>query len=189
MSNSNANKPILFIERKKEFENNKDNTSNNKINNKKNAKVISLSNYKRLKSKKDHNKKDNTKKESNLTIDKIKKKVFLIVILALFLLMFATTLMKQKSYSQIPANKFVAQSSQISGVDASTYKSITKRVVGKYTSNGYKVSVLKLHRNGNLVYSEGYFNVPNEGKVNYDLVLENDSPTSLIINGNEYIKK
>lgn len=186
MSNSNANKPILFIEKKKEFESNKDNSyfQDNKIDNKKDAKIISLSSYKRLKFKKSH-----IKPERNLTIDKIKKRVFLIVILTLFLLMFATTVMKQKSYSQVPSNTFVAQSSQINKTEASTYKSIVKRVVGKYTSSGYNVSVSELHKNGNLIYAQGYFDVPNEGKVNYDLILKNDSPTSLIINGNEYIKK
>ena len=32
------------------------------------------------------------------------------------------------------------------------------------------------------------FDVPKEGNVHYDLILKNDSPTSLIINGNEYVK-
>ena len=186
MRNSNANKTILFIEKKKEFENNKDNNCfnvNNKKIREKNDKIISFSSYKRLKFKK-----NNTKKENNLNIDKIKKRVFLIVIVTLFLLMFATTAMKQKTFSQTPSNTFIAESSQIRATESSTYKSIVKRVVGKYTSSGYSVTVSELHRNGNLVYARGYFNVPNEGKVNYDLILKNDSPTSLIINGNEYIK-
>ena len=83
MRNSNANKTILFIEKKKEFENNKDNNCfnvNNKKIREKNDKIISFSSYKRLKFKKNH-----TKKENNLNIDKIKKRVFLIVIVTLFL--------------------------------------------------------------------------------------------------------
>ena len=187
MRNSNANKTILFIEKKKEFENNKDNNCfnvNNKKIREKNDKIISFSSYKRLKFKKNH-----TKKENNLNIDKIKKRVFLIVIVTLFLLMFATTAMKQKSYSQTTSNTFVAESAKIGATESSTYKSIVKRVVGKYTNSGYSVTVSELHKNGNLVYARGYFDVPNEGKINYDLILKNDSPTSLIINRNEYIKK
>lgn len=186
MSNSNVNKTILFIEKKKEFENNKDNNcfqDNSKKIREKNDKIISFASYKRLKLKKNH-----TKKENNLNINKIKKKVFLIVIVALFLLMFATTLMKQKSYSEAPSNSFVAESAQINSTESSTYKSIVKRVVGKYTNVGYNVTVSNLHKNGNLVYAQGYFDVPKEGKVNYDLILKNDSPISLIINGKEYIK-
>ena len=48
MRNSNANNTILFIEKKKEFENNRDNhnSKDNKIVIKdKNAKIISLSTY------------------------------------------------------------------------------------------------------------------------------------------------
>ena len=57
MRNSNANNTILFIEKKKEFENNRDNhnSKDNKIVIKdKNAKIISLSTYKRLKFKRHH---------------------------------------------------------------------------------------------------------------------------------------
>ena len=57
MRNSNANNTILFIEKKKEFENNRDNhnSKDNKIAIKdKNAKIISLSTYKRLKFKRHH---------------------------------------------------------------------------------------------------------------------------------------
>ena len=60
MRNSNANKTILFIEKKKEFENNKDNNCfnvNNKKIREKNDKIISFSSYKRLKFKKNHTKK------------------------------------------------------------------------------------------------------------------------------------
>lgn len=187
MRNSSANNTILFIEKKKEFENNKDNHNckDNKIIIKdKDSKIISLSTYKRLKFKRHHI----NKGENEFNIDKVKKRVFLIVILALFLLIFATTIMKQRSYSTIPSNTFVAQSSKINTTETLTYKSIVTRVVNKYTNSSYNVCVSNLHQNGNLVYAQGYFNVPKEGKVNYDLILKNNLPTSLIINGNEYIK-
>ncbi|MBU5337559.1 hypothetical protein [Intestinibacter bartlettii] len=185
MRNSNADNTILFIEKKKEFENSKDNQNHHKITIKdKNAEIISLSSYKRLKFKRNH-----FKKEHNINIDKskLKKRAFFIIILVLFLLILASTVLKQNSYSEVPSNKFVAQSSEINKSDTSAYKSIIKRVVGKYT-NANNISISELHKNGNLVYAQGYFNVPNEGKVNYDLILQNNSPTSLIINGNEYIK-
>ena len=187
MRNSNANNTILFIEKKKEFENNRDNhnSKDNKIVIKdKNAKIISLSTYKRLKFKRHHI----NKGEKHFNIDKVKKRVFLIVILALFLLIFATTVMKQISYSSFHSNTFVAQSSKINATETLTYKSIVTRVVNRYTNSSYNVYVSNLHQNGNLVYAQGYFDVPKEGNVHYDLILKNDSPTSLIINGNEYVK-
>ena len=76
----------------------------------------------------------------------------------------------------------------INTTESLTYKSIVTRVVNKYTNSSYKVYVSNLHQNGNLVYAQGYFDVPKEGNVHYDLILKNDSPTSLIINGNEYVK-
>ncbi len=187
MKNSNANNTIVFTEKKKKFENSKDNHNfHDKIKIKdKNSQVISLSSYKRLKFKKNH-----FKKEINVNINKnkIKNRAFAIIIIALFLLIFATTVLKQNSYSEVPSNTFVAQSSKINKSDTSAYKTTIKRVVGKYTNNSYNISVSELHQNGNLIYAQGYFDVPNKGKVNYDLILENNSPTSLIINGNEYIK-
>lgn len=188
MRNSNANNTILFIEKKKEFENNRDNhnSKDNKIVIKdKNAKIISLSTYKRLKFKRHH---IINKGEKHLNIDKVKKRVFLIVILALFLLIFATTVMRQRSYSSVPSNTFIAQNTKINTTESLTYKSIVTKVVNKYTNSSYKVYVSNLHQNGNLVYAQGYFDVPKEGNVHYDLILKNDSPTSLIINGNEYVK-
>ncbi len=76
MRNSNANNTILFIEKKKEFENNRDNhnSKDNKIVIKdKNAKIISLSTYKRLKFKRHH---IINKGEKHLNIDKVKKSFF-----------------------------------------------------------------------------------------------------------------
>ena len=122
MRNSNANNTILFIEKKKEFENNRDNhnSKDNKIVIKdKNAKIISLSTYKRLKFKRHH---IINKGEKHLNIDKVKKRVFLIVILALFLLIFATTVMRQRSYSSVPSNTFIAQNTKINTTESLTYK-------------------------------------------------------------------
>lgn len=191
MNNSNTNKTILFTEKKKQIENNRENNHlNNTKKNQKSAKIISLSNYKRLKFKKQYIKKEapSKNKKSKLNIDVMKKRVFLIVIVALFLILFATTAMKQKSYSELPSNTFVAQNTQINSLETSTYKSISKKIVRKYTNSTYKVEVSRLHRNGILIYSQGYFEVPNEGQVNYDLILKDELPISLIINGKEYIK-
>ena len=60
MRNSNANNTILFSEKKKEFENSKDNHNfhDHKALKDKNAEIISLSSYKRLKFKKNHFKKE-----------------------------------------------------------------------------------------------------------------------------------
>lgn len=187
MRNSNANNTILFSEKKKEFENSKDNHNfhDYKALKDKNAEIISLSSYKRLKFKKNHFKKEG---HVDTNKNKLKNKIFLVVIIALFLLIFITTFLKQSSQSEVASNTFVAQSSEINKSDSSAYKATVKKVVGKYTNTSYNVYVSELHQNGNLVYAQGYFSVPNEGNVNYDLILQDNSPTSLIINGNEYIK-
>ncbi|MFR1850200.1 hypothetical protein [Clostridium sp. 1001270J_160509_D11] len=187
MRNSNANNTILFSEKKKEFENSKDNHNfhDHKALKDKNAEIILLSSYKRLKFKKNHFKKEG---HVDTNKNKLKNKIFLVVIIALFLLIFITTFLKQNSQSEVPSNTFVAQSSEINKSDSSAYKATVKKVVGKYTNTSYNVYVSELHQNGNLVYAQGYFSVPNEGNVNYDLIWQDNSPTSLIINGNEYIK-
>ena len=45
-----------------------------------------------------------------------------------------------------------------------------------------------MHKNGNRVYATGYFNDPSEGKIYFDIVLQNNNPESLVINGTEYVK-
>lgn len=184
MRSSNANNTILFEEKRKEFENNKNNNEkdNKVILETKNSKIISLSTYKRLKFK------NHIKKDTLSNVGKTKKRIFLIVILALFLLIFATTAMKEKSYGQASSNTFVAQNYKITQTETSTYKTIITKAVNKYTNTNYNVNVSNLHQNGNLIYAQGYFDVPEEGKVNYDMILRDNSPTSLTINGNEYIK-
>lgn len=187
MRNSNANNTILFLEKKKEFENNKNNEKIEKYNKiiikNKNSQIVSLSAYKRLKFKKNH-----LQKDTLFNTDKVKKRIFLIVILALFLLIFATTIMKQKSYSAVPSNTFVVEEYKLSQAETSTYESIIKKAVNKYTNTTYSVSVSELHQNGDLVYAQGYFDIPKKGKINYDMVLKDNTPTSLTINGNEYVK-
>ena len=87
MRNSNANNTILFSEKKKEFENSKDNHNfhDYKALKDKNAEIISLSSYKRLKFKKNHFKKEG---HVDTNKNKLKNKIFLVVIIALFLLIF-----------------------------------------------------------------------------------------------------
>ena len=52
-------------------------------------------------------------------------------------------------------------------------------------SNKYNFKV----ESDNLIFSKGYFTIPNKGDINFDMILQNYSPSALKINGKEYIKK
>ena len=178
MTNTNTTKTISFEERKKEFINQKVNTHDNFQS--KNANIVYLSNYKKTKFKKEHPK-------FNIKSNKNKKLISLIVILILFLLIVATSAIKQMNSSQSAGN-FSYKDTKITTTEASSYESIIKNVVKKHTNADYVVYVSNLHKNGDLIYAQGYFDVPEEGKVSYDVILDDQSPNSLTINGTEYIK-
>ncbi len=178
MRSSNATNTILFEERKKQINDQK--IDMHKKSQVRNSTVVSLSSYKKTKKKKEHVK-------FNVN-EKNKKLVSLFVILVLFLAIVATLTIKQNYSAQAPSNNFSYGDTKITTTEASSYESIVKGVVQKHTSNNYVVYVSELHKNGNLLYAQGYFDVPEEGRVNYDVILNDQSPNSLMINGNEYIK-
>lgn len=178
MRDSSATNTISFEERKKQINHQKIDT--HKKSEIKNSTIISLSNYKKTKMKKEHVK-------FNIN-EKNKKLVSLFVILALFLIIIATSTIKQNNSTQTSSNNFSYGDTKITTTEASSYESIIKGVVQKHTNNNYAVYVSELHKNGDLLYAQGYFDVPDEGRVNYDVILNEQSPNSLMINGNEYIK-
>ena len=71
----------------------------------------------------------------------------------------------------------------------SRYTSIIKESVQKHLGIKYNVKIEQIHKNGNLVFARGFFTIPEKGDIYYDMVLQNYSPYSLTVNGEEYIKK
>lgn len=107
MKSSNANRPILFMEKKKQLENCKnkinfhDNNKCSKIADKNNN-IISISKYKRKKIKNIC-----LSKKNLFNAPKIKNKFFIIAIIILFLVLIITSITKQNSYAEnISKNNF-----------------------------------------------------------------------------------
>lgn len=186
MKNTNVNNTIQFIEKKVEYE------SKNKISrlsirklNKKN-KVIKYQEHKKMKVHEARR-----EKILNSVIYKFRKVIFSIIIIAL--VMFIGTYLWQNffkpSYIQSNYNNFKVESENLSSSDVDTYCSIIDKSIQSTLNIKYKINTEQLHKNGNLIFANGYFNIPDKGDINFDMILENSAPYSLTINGEEYIKK
>ena len=84
---------------------------------------------------------------------------------------------------------FKSENYDLSKHEASTYMDIIKESVQGTLNIKSKVVVEELHKNGNLVFAQGYFNIPDKGDIYYDMILKNYKPYSLKVNGQEFIKK
>lgn len=82
---------------------------------------------------------------------------------------------------------FTSENTQISSSKSSTYSAIIQQTVKKYADIDYTVTTESMHKNGNSIYANGYFEHPSNGKIYFDIKLQNNSPSSLVINGEEYI--
>ena len=69
----------------------------------------------------------------------------------------------------------------------STYSSIIEQTVKRYAGINYQVITENMHKNVNSIYATGYFKHPSEGEIYFDIILQNNNPHSLVINGEEYI--
>lgn len=94
----------------------------------------------------------------------------------------------QKTLSSGGSTNFISESTSIPISKESAYSKIIDQSIKKYTGVSYKVKSNNMHKNGNRVYATGYFNDPSEGKIYFDIVLQNNNPESLVINGTEYVK-
>ncbi len=186
MKNTNVDNKIIFIDKRTELDD-KHTTSKSQLNKLKGkSKIIGYQEQKKImvhKAKK--------KKFHNSKLYKLRKKILisLIIILSLFTLTFLYNKFYKPNSIKSSKSTFVSENTNISGSDISLYSSIISNSVQKVLGIKYDVKVLQIHKNGNLVYSNGYFNVPDEGDINFDMILQNFSPYSLKINGYEYIKK
>lgn len=186
MKQANVDNTIKFIEKKTEYEvkNKIPKLHINKLN--KNHKVIEYHEHKKIKALE-----SKKQKIFNPKIFKFRKKtlVIFIIILSIFVGIYLWQKYYNPSYVQSNDHNFKVETQNLSNSDVSKYSSIVEESIHGTLGVKYKVDVEQLHKNGNLIFARGYFNVPNKGDINFDMILKNSSPSSLKINGEEYLKK
>ena len=186
MKNSNLKNTIIFIDKKAELEGKGKVPKLNlrKLGN--DAKIIGYQEHKKIKI---HEAKK--QKFLNSKFYKFRKKIVLgfIVILSTLILMFLWNKLYKPSYTDSNNSNFKVENETLSSSNASTYSSIVKESVQSILNIKYRIIVEQLHKNGNLVFAKGSFNIPDKGDVNFDMILKNYAPYSLKVNGEEYIKK
>lgn len=186
MKQANVDNTIKFIEKKTEYE------GKNKISKlhisklSKNHKIIGYQEHKKMKALESRKQKLFSSK-----IFKFRKKILgiIIIVSSVFIGMYLWQKFYNPSYVQSDDHNFKVETQNLSNSDVSTYSYIVKEAIQGTLGVKYKVNVEQLHKNGNLVFARGYFNVPDKGDINFDMILKNYSPSSLKINGEEYLKK
>lgn len=186
MKNSNLNKPIIFIDKKAELEGKHTVSKLHASRLSKGSKVIGYQEHKKMKI-------HEAKKEKilNSKLYKLRRKITtaVVVIFCLGILFLLWNKFIKPSYLETSNTGFKVESESISSSDMSTYTSIIKESVQKHLGIKYNVKIEQIHKNGNLVFARGFFTIPEKGDIYYDMVLQNYSPYSLTVNGEEYIKK
>ncbi|WP_455540168.1 hypothetical protein [Terrisporobacter sp.] len=186
MKNANLDKTVVFIDKKAEYER-KNKISKlhlDKLHGK--NKIIGYKEHKKTKA---HEVKK--KKLLNSKLYKSRKIIILAFILILSMLIILSLWNKfyKVSYTTSDNHNFKVENQNISNSDASVYSSIIKESVQKNLNIKYNIKIEQLHKNGKFIFSKGYFTIPKKGNINFDMVLQNYSPYSLKVNGEEYIKK
>ena len=115
--------------------------------------------------------------------------IYCLIFIILFLTIDKFLLSKnQKDLSSEVSTNFISESTSISASKELSYSKIIEKSVKKYTGVTYEVKSKNMHKNGDRVYATGYFNDPSHGKIYFDIVLHNNNPESLVINGTEFVK-
>lgn len=187
MKNTNLDNTIRFIDKKAEYKGKNHHSRLNLKNLKnKNNKVIKYQERKKIK---EYNAIKKKFKNSKLYKS---RKIILTISIFLFSLLFIVSLLN-KFYDPSPESteftNFKSENYDLSKHEASTYMDIIKESVQGTLNIKSKVVVEELHKNGNLVFAQGYFNIPDKGYIYYDMILKNYKPYSLKVNGQEFIKK
>lgn len=186
MKNANVDNTIKFIDKKTEYDSKNKLSKLNISKLSKEHKVIGYEEHKRMKA-------HEIKKQKilNSSIYKFKKRIITIIISVLIMSLgiYLWKTFYEPSYIQSNDNNFKIENENLSNSQSSTYSAIIEESVQSTLNIKYKVNIEQLHKNGNLIISKGYFNIPDKGDVNFDMIIKNYSPHSLIINGKEYIKK
>ena len=187
MKNANLNNTIRFIDKKAEYEGkNYHGRLNLKNLKEKSNKVIRYQDRKKI-------------KEHNATKEKLKntklykaRKIILTISICL-LLFFSIVFLCNKFYkpnlTNIEITNLKSESNYLSNPEVSTYTNIVEESIQGILNIKSKIIVEELHKNGNLIFTQGYFNLPNKGYIYYDMIIQNNKPYSLKINGQEFITK
>lgn len=184
--NINVDNTIKFIDKKTEYEG-KNKISRLKISKlSKGNKVIGYQEHKKMK-----NHEVKKQKILNSSAYKFRKRIIavFIIILITSVGIFLWQTFYEPSYIQSNDNGFYVENQSLSNSEAETYSSIIKKSVQSTLNIKYQINIEQLHKNGDLIFSKGYFSIPHKGNIAFDMILQNYSPYSLIINGKEYLKK
>lgn len=185
MKNANINNTIKFIDKKAEYEE-KNKISKLHINKlTKENKVIRYQEHKKIKV---HEAK--RQKFLNSKIYKFRRRILAIILIisSLFIGIYFWQTFYEPSYIQSNYNNFKVENENLSNSDIATYSSVIKESVQDNLNIKYKIRIDQLHKNGDLIFAKGYFNIPEKGDINFDMILQDSSPYSLKINGSEYLK-
>lgn len=190
-SSSKDTKTIEFSIKKQEIESLQKNYQSDKLRLEKTAdgshKVLQYPNKTQKNVKKLKVAKDNFKK--NLKGRKIIKFIGIFILLMCLVIFLNKALFKNTSKganSQSPIS--TTQNTKISGSKFSLYSDIIEQSVKTHLGIKSKIKTLDMHKNGNQIFANGYYEESKDKKVYFDIILKNNNPISLIVDGNEYIK-
>jgi hypothetical protein len=168
-----ANKTIIF--KQKEYDDKKQ-TSKYKIKNNNSStssKVIPYPKYKK-------------KKEKSIKLIKNNKPLLIILLLVMFFFLLSfidNNLLRNKP-------RFNSSDSSLSSSEFSSYsKTVENKIRHILTLDTKdKVDTDNMHKNGTSVYAEGSITLGKKENKDFDMILKEDKPYSLLIDGTEYIK-
>lgn len=186
MKNSNLKDPIIFIDKKAELMGKSKFSKLHKGKSEKKAKIIGYQEHKKMKI---HEAKRQKLMKSNVYKNKKNISICFIAIISILILMFMWNKFSEPTIKENETISFKVENENLSSSNASTYSSIIKESTQSLLGIKYPVKVENLHKNGNLIFAKGSFNIPGKGDINYDMILKNYKVYSLKVNGEEYAKK
>lgn len=150
--------------------------SSSKANTKQNTKVISYGISKK-------------KKKIKSVFFKNKSPLFILIVISIFCFVFYSV------KSSLPSNKgvsseFVSIDPNVDKDDFDRYSTIigdSVQSILKFSSDD-TITTETMHKNGYEILAQGYFLWEGKKKVYFDITLQGNDTTSLLINGKEYVK-
>ncbi len=168
-----ANKTIIF--KQKEYDEKKQTSKYNikNTNSSTSSKIIPYPKYKK-------------KKEKSIKLIKNNKPLLIILLLVMFFFLLSfidNNLLRNKP-------RFTSSSSSLSNTEFSSYSKIVENEIRHILILDSKdqVDTNNMHKNGKSVYAEGNISSKKKEKKDFDMILKENKPYSLLIDGTEYIK-
>ena len=185
VKDSNLKKPIIFNDKKAELKRKHKGTKLHIEHLNESHKVIGYNEHKRMKL-------QEAKREKIIhsKFYQQRKKIATIasVLVGIIIVSLLWDNVLKPSYLETSNNQFRVESKKLSSSDISTYSTIIKQSVQKHLDIKYPVNIENINKNGDLIFAKGFFTIPNKGDIYYNITLKNYSPSSLTVNGEEYIK-